>query len=213
MTGLVIKDWHLAGWRTQGGAVALGRKVAPANVAIAVDSSAFQKTMDQAVANAQAAATNAAGQVAVKQAEVDGAKMVAVSSAGTDSEAAAKDTLSVAEEDALAEAVKAQEAADAAVAAASKALASGLAGYLKAQAAQIDCGSLLLDVGRAQLKPRKGSFGAAECKVLLVGMPVSGAISLDLERWHPPVALIWEGSAGLKLHLVASTATGDVRAE
>lgn len=211
-SALIIKDWQLAGWRTQGGAVALGHKVVSANVAIAIDSSAFQKTMDQAVADAQTAATTAAGQVAIKQAEVDGAKAVAASSAGTESETAAKDTLSAAE-DALAEAVKAQKAADGAVAAASKALASGLAGYLKAQAAQVDCGSFLLDVGRAQLKPRKGSFGSAECKALLAGTPVAGVVSFDLERWDTPVALVWKGSAGLKVHLVASKAIGDVPAE
>jgi hypothetical protein len=211
-TTVSIKDFAAAGWRTLNGTVALGHKVVTAQVSLSVDSSAFQKTMDAAVTDAQAAATAAASTVAVKQAELDAAKTILTSSAGSESEATAKESVATATT-ALADATKAQKAADGAVTAATKALASGLAGFLKAQAAQVDCGSFLLDVGRAQLKPRKGSFGAAACKALVAGTPVTGALSFDLERWDAPVALIWKGSVGPQAHVVLSHALGDVLAD
>ncbi len=211
-TALAIKGWTLAGWRSQNGGIALGRKLVSAQVAIAIDSSSVQTTLDATLSEAKSAATAAATTVTVKQAEVDAAKAAATAVAGTESEAAAKETQKAAEV-ALADATKAQKAADAAVATATKALTSGVAGYLKAQAAQIDCGSFVLDVGRTQLKPRKGSFGATECKALLSGTAAAGTIWFDLERWDVPVALIWKGSAGLQLHTVLSHAIGDVPAE
>ena len=210
---LTIGAWKVAGWRTLAGAVKSGRKLVSANVGISVDTASVKSTLEAAVTAAQGKVAETSGDVTAKEAAATVADGALASAAGTDGEAAAKEAAAKAKAD-LKAAQAAQKDAAKALAAAEKAMTGGVADFLKTQAKAVDCGSFRLEVGRASLKPFKGSFGAAECKALLGGAPANGTISFELERWDMPFALTWAGTGGALQSLrTASQELGGVQKE
>ncbi|MFT5429428.1 MAG: hypothetical protein ACI9OJ_000099 [Myxococcota bacterium] len=205
-----VDNWRVDGWRKFDGKLKQGHKLISADVEISVDTSSVTSTLEAAVTTAQTAVTDATAELTAKEAGVTAADAGATAVAGTEGEATAKDAVKAAK--AAAKGAKAiLKGAAKNLKNAQKAMGGGVSKFLKEQAKAVNCGSFKLEVGRAQLKPFKGSMGKKECKAILGGETVKGTVSFDAARWDMPFALTWQGTGkSVQSYRIASKAVGAI---
>ena len=187
-----------------------GHKVVKADVSVSIDSSSVQQQLTKAVETAQSQLVSLQQAHTEKQAALEIGKTMLVAAKGTEGEGPAKAAVKEAQVE-LKQSKKVLKQAQKALKSAEKAMGGGLNSFLKTQAKAVDCGSFKLDVGRKQLKPMKGSMGKKDCKVLTGGLPVTGTIAFDLERWDMPFLLMWKSTGGgIETHRVGSKSLGTI---
>jgi len=205
-----IDNWRVEGWKSHAGKVKQGHKVVKADVSVSIDSSSVQQQLTKAVETAQSQLVSLQQAHTEKQAALEIGKTMLVAAKGTEGEGPAKAAVKEAQVE-LKQSKKVLKQAQKALKSAEKAMGGGLNSFLKTQAKAVDCGSFKLDVGRKQLKPMKGSMGKKDCKVLTGGLPVTGTIAFDLERWDMPFLLMWKSTGGgIETHRVGSKSLGTI---
>ena len=210
---LRISDWKVQNWIELGGKLKQGHKLLTAQVDISVDTSKVTAELEAAVNAASAALATAESTYGLKSQAADQAKEAEKAAKGTEGYAEAKAAAKAAKAEAKT-AKKALKSAQKVMKSAQKALGKGVSGFLKAQAKAVDCGSFQVDVGRKALKPTKDSFGSKTCKALTAGVPVSGRLAFDLERWDMPFVLKWKGPGKAYVtHVIASQALARIPKE
>jgi len=189
--------------RDVGRAAGLGHRLLSFAVGISIDKSNVESQLETAVREARAgqAAARAVVSEKVNAVAAGKAEFAAASNKAAESVAKAKIKTAAVE---LKAARKAVLAANRAVKAAKKATTGGVGAFLKAQAQILDCGSFVLDVGRATLKPLKGSMDRKQCQALLRGEAVTGKLEFDLGRWDLPFVITWNAGGAVEAFGVAS---------
>lgn len=210
---LSITDITTENWNRLAGAVGQGHKLVTAKVELAIDTAVVEAELAAAVALAETQFADLEAEMGIREAGLEVARDELAAAGDAAAEKKAREGIKTAALE-LKQAKGLAAKAAKAVTAAKKALAGGVAKYLKVQAKAVDCSSFRLEVGRTSLKPLKGSLDSKACVALANGEPVSGVMKFELERWDTPYAVTWKLAGGkADTYPVASKALGKIFVE